>query len=443
LAEHAPSADSPRDPIVLLALCLALAALASAFVQGRRAAGLDFYQFWVVAQVAGRADVPDVYDYETRARLGAEFVRRAATDEDSPRRRAVAGAWPVLEPTATPFFYAALRPLAGGAYERAHLLFSLLSLAALAAGLLATARLLGHGPAPALLALAFVGLAFQPLQSDIRVGNVNQLQLGLAGAFLWLSARDDRSPLQVAAGALLALLVLFKPNLLPVLPLLAAGWLWRGRQAKLARQGAGLAAGALLALLATLLVYGSVSVWAQWVEYLNGLPPAKLPLSYGNVGLGRLLFEAVGEDLSPLLAALGTGVALFCLWRGRGRAREDGGRPALEDGTALAAGVLVYLLSAPIVWTHYLLLALPAVLVALRPDGMRAPWRTAAAAAALLGLAIDPWAEPFGVRDLQVQAVVAVLALLLLFALVGLEMAGRRALPERAAPATMPAGGDP
>ena len=440
MTEHAPPPGRPPDPIVLLAWCLALAALASAFVQGRRAAGLDFYQFWVVAQVAGRADVADIYDYETRARLGSEYVGRAATDEDSARRRAVAGSWPVLEPTATPFFYAALRPLSGRTYERDYLLFSLLSLAALGAGLLVTARLLGHGPAAALLACAFVGLSFQPLQSDIRVGNVNQLQVGLAAAWLWLSARGDRSRLQVAAGALLALLVLFKPNLLPVVPLLAGGWWWRGRRRKLALQAAGLGAGAVVALLATQLVYGSLSVWTRWLEYVNGLPPAKIPLSYGNVGLGRLLLEAVGEDVSPALAALGTAAALYCLWCGRRASGGTAAGAAAEDGAALAAGVLVYLLSAPIVWTHYLLLALPAVLVALRPRAERPAWRTAAAAAALFAIAIDPWADPLGVRDVRLQAVVAALALLLLFVLVCLEMAGR-ALPPPAPPATMPDGG--
>jgi len=392
--------------------------------------------------VAGRADVADIYDYDTRARLGAEYVGRASTDEDSPRRRAVAGAWPVLEPTATPFFYAALRPLAGASYERSFLLFSLLNLACLAAGVLVAARRLGHGPAPALLVLAFVGLAFQPVHSDIRVGNVNQVQLGLLAAYLWLSARGDRSRPQAAAGALLALIVLFKPNLLPVLPLLAAGWAWRGRRRKLALQGAGLAAGALVALVATWAVFGSVSVWAHWLSYLGGLPPAKIPLSYGNVGLGRILFETVDEDFSLALAVLGTGVALFCTWRGRSARAGTAGSAALEDGAALAAGVLVYLLSAPIVWTHYLLLAVPAALLPLRPDeGLLPPWHAAAAAAALFALAIDPWADPLGVDDLRLQAIVAALALLLLFVLVCLRLA-RRALPPPPAPATMPPGGD-
>ena len=443
--EEPPKAGAPRprDPLLFLALALALGALGSTLADMRHAGGLDFYQFWVVAQVAGRPDVADIYDYDTRARLGAEYIRRAEADEESERRRVIAPHWPVLEPTATPLFYAAFRPLALCRFEPALLAFALVGLAAASAGLLLLARLLGLRAALGLLVLAFVGYAFQPLKSDVRVGNVNQLQLGLVALYAWLSSRPERSRLQVAAGGLLGLLVLFKPNLAPLVPLLGACWFWRRRRAKLARQGAGLAAGLAVAAAATLLVFGSIGVWPRWLDYLNGLPPAKIPLSYGNVGLGRILFEAVGEDLSPLLAPLALAAALFCLWRSRLRGPAEAGAvpAAVEDVSALAAGILVYLLSAPIVWTHYLLLVLPAVLLLLRPGPGRE--RPALAVAALLAVAIDPWADAFGVADLQHQALVVTLGLLVLFVLVCREMAGWPALSPPGAEARMPAGGAP
>src|SRR4029079_16617322 len=146
----------------------------------------------------------------------------------------------------------AFRPLALCGFERALLAFALAGLAAAAAGLLLLARLLGLRAALGLLVLAFVGYAFQPLKSDVRVGNVNQLQLGLVALYAWLSSRPERSRLQVAAGALLGLLVLFKPNLAPLVPLLGACWFWRRRRAKLVRQGAGPAAGLAVAAGATL-----------------------------------------------------------------------------------------------------------------------------------------------------------------------------------------------
>ena len=118
----------------LLAAVLAVAGLAQACDLGRRSAGSDFYQFWMVAGVIGRADVPRIYDEEAHARLGAEFIRRSFTDDDSERRRRAAREWQVLQPTATPLLYSAFRPLTGLGYEHAHLLFRTVSLAAVAVG---------------------------------------------------------------------------------------------------------------------------------------------------------------------------------------------------------------------------------------------------------------------------------------------------------------------
>ncbi len=418
-----------RDPVAPLALVLVFGGLLQAWDLGRRSPGLDFYQFWVVAQVAGRPDVPNVYDEEARARVGAEFVRRSLTDEDSERRRVAARPWRVLEPTATPFFYAAFRPLTGTSYERDHALYRLISLVAFGVGLLALARLLGHGAALGLVLLALAGYAFQPLKADIRVGNVNQLQLGAIALYLWLSSRPDRSLVQIAAGLLLGGLVLFKPNLLPLLPLLFVCWALRGRRPKLARQALGTAIGLLAGLTVSALIFGSLGVWSDWLAYLSSLPPAKIPLRYGNLGLARLLFETLGLGLSPALALVATAVTVGCCWLGRRREASSGSDRAatIEDAAAVAAGALIWLLSAPIVWLHYLVLALPAVLLLLRPE--LAGWRRGLAVLALVGIAVDPVAEGFGLHDLRQQAIMTTLALLLLFGLLCREIA-RGPVPE-------------
>jgi len=404
-----------------------VAGLAQAWDLGRRSPGLDFYQFWVVAQVAGRDDVPNVYGDEARARIGAEFVRRSLTDEDSERRRVAAGPWQVLEPTATPVLYTAFRPLAGGSYEAGHFAFRVLGLTACAAGILVMAHLVGHGAAVALLVLAFVAGSFQPLKADIRVGNVNEVQLGMIAAYLWLSSRDDISRAQIAAGAWLALILLFKPNLLPALPVLIACWSLRGRRRKLARQAAGLALGTVLGVLLPLLAFGSLRAWPDWLAYLTALPAAKIPLQVGNMGLSRLLFEMLGVDLSAVLATVALAAVLACLWQGRRRSAEAAAPPAaIEDTTAVAAGSLVYLLSAPMVWLHYLLLALPAALLLLRPrrEAALGAWTPVLAAGALVGLAVDPLTAAFGVRDLQHQAMATSLALMSLLTLLCVEIAG-------------------
>ena len=418
------------DPVLLLAAFLAGAGLVETWNLGRRAPGLDFHQFWVVAQVVGRADVPNVYGDEERARIGAEFVRRSLTDEDSERRRAAARPWQVLEPTATPLLYAAFRPLSGGSYEGDFLVFRTLSLIAVVAGVMALALLLGHSPATALLLLAGVTLAFRPLKTDVHVGNVNAIQLGVVAGYLWLSSRRDGARRQLLAGALLAVLVLFKPNLLAVLPLLALTWTLHGRHRKLALQAAGALLGGFLALALTAAVFGSLLAWRDWLEYLRALPPAKIPLRYGNVGLERLIDETTGLRLAPWLAVLFTGIALACVWAGRPRGPaapdEEAPRAAAQDTAAVASGCLVYLLSAPMVWLHYLLLGLPAAMLLLRGTpggGPASDVRRLLAALALLAIAVDPVADLALMYDMAHQAVLTSAGLLVLFGLTARELA--------------------
>jgi len=424
------------DPAMLLAAVLAAAGLVQSYDLGRKSPGIDFYQFWIMGQIIGRADVPSIYSEEAHPRLGTEFIRRSLTEDDSERRRAAARVWGVLEPTATPMLYSMFRPFAGLRYDDAHRIFRTLSLAAFAAAILALAALLGRPAAVALLMIALVTIAFRPMKTDVQVGNINEVQLATVAAYLWLSSRRDADRRQVVAGALLGALVMFKPNLVGALPVLGAAWLTRGRNAKLVRQAVGLAAGVALALALTVAVFGSLSPWREWFEFMQAFPPYKIPLSYGNVGLARLAYETMDLHLAPWLAILFTMVTLACVWMGRARTAhanpdaDDPRRIAAEDTAALGAGAFVYLLSAPLVWNHYLLLALPAALLLLRePDGAPAipeRARLPLTAVALVAIAIDPVADLFHMYDLYQQATLTMAGALTLFALTVRELARPR-----------------
>src|SRR5687768_11573480 len=164
---------------------------------------MDFYQFWAIAQIIGRADVPSIYAEDQHPRLGAELIRRSLTEDDSERRRAAARVWQVLEPTATPMLYSAFRPFASLRYDDAHRFYRALCLVALTAAILTLAARMGRPAAVGLLMLALVNVAFRPLKTDVQVGNINQIQLAGIAAYLWLSSRRDADRRQTLAGALL------------------------------------------------------------------------------------------------------------------------------------------------------------------------------------------------------------------------------------------------
>jgi hypothetical protein len=102
----------------------------------------------------------------------------------------------------------------------------------------------------------------------------------------------------------------------------------------------------------------------------------------------------------------------------------------LDDTAAVAAGSLVYLVSAPMVWLHYLLLAVPAVLVLLRSArGPAGALGATPGVVALLFLAVDPAAQALGIRVLEHQSGMTTAGLLLLFASTCAHLARPAALP--------------
>lgn len=428
-----------RDPAFLLALLLTVFGTIRLWDLGRRSPGIDFYQFWVVAQVATRAEAGNIYSGTNRVRIGAEFASRAYVDERSERRRAAAGARAVLEPFGTPFLYTVFHPLTTGRYDADYRTYCVLSLASVLAALLLLGHMLGLPAATSLLFVGLVFLTFQPLRADIRVGNVNQLQLAILAAYLWLSARRDGSPLQAAAGAALGIAVCFKPNVVAIVPLAMVSSWFDGRLRKLVLQAAGMIAGVAAAIAASTLVFGSPQAWLDWFASLRTLPPSIIPIARGNFGLVRIAQEQLGVSIAPYLLVLVLGATIGALWRGRLRSVPDtphaqavsSGRHAVVKETFIVgAGCLVYLVSAPLVWQHYLLFTLPPILGLLRGEegrGTAARWTLAALAFA--AIAITPYAELFGVTSLLQQAVVVSAGVVLLCGLAIRELVRREMVP--------------
>src|SRR5207249_4594757 len=226
---------------------------------------------------------------ESRVRLGRQFLLAAQGPHASPRQRMAAQERAVLQTYSTPLLYSALGALTSGSYESDYRVFQLLSLAAGVGAVALLARLLGYSWLATLAAAVVFSDWYEPFLSDVRVGNVNRLELGLLALFLWL----------------------------------------RG-----GRQGRG----------------------------------------------RRVLGGAVLAAATLVVRALG----------GRGQSEADEASGLLDDARMVALGGLIWLLSAPLVWAHYLLLAVPAAVLALRPTSGRRGASRLVAAAATVTLMLNP-----------------------------------------------------
>ncbi len=340
---------------------------------------MDFYQFWLVSREVRACGMAEVYTPQSRAYLLERTLDRASAPDAAPRKRAVANVWyeggrPAggMQTVATPFLYATLSVFGRWDYETAYRAYVLVTLAAYASAVLLFCRALRY-PFPDALVLAAIFVAlFSPSRSDMNVGNVNRLQLLAMAAFVWLQGRA--APGCLAAGGLLGLLVVFKPNLLPVAGAILFVWLVNGRGRKVWLAGAGVAAGGGLALAAGALYFGSWRCWQEWVAILRDVLAGSQKVEEGNYALTRLLESATGLDMRYGVAGALAVAFAAAAWLGRGRAAHPAvsGEPdpaAAESLLALGLGAALVVLSASLAWVHYYLLLVPLIVFLLRPPG--------------------------------------------------------------------------
>lgn len=384
---HSPAQGTARHLLTIALVAVVVSSsLLHAWAYARALQGLDYYQFWAVAQAATQGHGEDAYSPEGRRRMGAAFEARAEASS-SDRWRGVARARWTFDTYSTPFLYTVVASGVSGEYDRDYLTFQAVSLLtyALAIGLLC--RCLGFSIVEGGLILAYAVTAFEPFLSDQRVGNVARLQTaGLALAMVLLSRR--RAGWDAGAGALLGLSTAFKPNMAVSTAAVILGLLFARAPRRSLAVAIGASVGMLAAVLASAARFGRIDLWASWMRALLDLPPGVVRMDQGNYAplalLGTSRAMAAAVPLTLLLV-----VALS-------RAARSV-PPSAEPGAHLAAlGALVGLMTGPLTWLHYYMLALPALLDLLAPERLTKPRLTLgvlflSAYAAKYGL--GSWAE--------------------------------------------------
>jgi hypothetical protein len=352
--------------LTALAVLAVMYAVGMTWRQNERAAGLDFYIYYVNAQLAGRDDIPNIYDRDTQSRLGEEYHERALRSGselrqfDAKRRR-------FLDSVSSPFLYTCLSWVSRD-YDRALRQYHVAVLLAFLGGYLSIARAVRLPWPAALFLLAALLLWYRGFEADLRVGNVNSLQLLMLGASLL-------SP-PLVAGAIAGMLIAFKPNLILIPLLLAIARVAARDWRRLRLEVLGGAIGVAIAVIVAAMRYGSFDVWLQWIARANEFYHRLPTRTERNITPLLALFHERGAWLSYVVALLLTIVAIVAIWKGRSH----------DDVLIVGVAILIYLLSATVVWLHYMVLVIPIALALMR-------WRVTAIVALLALAAIAE--EPF------------------------------------------------
>ena len=108
--------------------------------------------------------------------------------------------------------------------------------------------------------------------SEILCSNVNQVELLAIAVLAWFELRPDGARRDYLCGGGMALIVLFKPNLVAVAGLLALMWVVDRRFAALRRHAIGFALATIVIVTLTSIQFGSLRCWGQWLAAAGDLP---------------------------------------------------------------------------------------------------------------------------------------------------------------------------
>ena len=385
---------------VCIALALAAYLAANAASAFPYQPGIDFYQFWGVP-IAKKAAAMQQSPYVDPSRY-ARVLNEIADASGSDKLRQANYFRRNIEPMGTPFLYAFFSMFPED-YERAQVFFAVLVYRAGGFGIFLLARLRGLATWPAVWTALLVELTFTPFMVDVKVGNVNSLQLAFIAALIYVAARRLYSGNALVDGlflGLLAVFVIFKPNT-PWIAMAFAIHYWVVGGNRRFLVGAGVAA--VLGVCALAIGAGYFNdpyVWREWLQFARGMDGSGLPLTLeqGNQSLTMLLARksmAYGPVGYGLIIAAALLVALFVAMSSAGRRIDllvpTALRAFLNPWFAASIGVLFTFATSPLVWPHYLVLTLIPIFWLFRRDGKSdvGTWGAVICYCVLSRLAID------------------------------------------------------
>lgn len=355
----------------------------------------DFYQFWAPGRAVEHIEVANVYDRQDRRKM-VDFFTVEARQSGSSAYMVSVRSRQSLELAGTPLLYSTFALASSDDFDRDYERYRWLSLASYFAGILVLCLMLRYSAPRTALALLALTALYWPFLRDVHSSNLGQIQVGSLALFLCLERRPERYA-QMAAAALLALSVLFKPTLSWLIVLLVVLRISQRRFDRLAWEGAAFGVAGIFGLALPYLVLEGRCDWLEWLRFF---PSILYDPTFLRGGFLQQLLQVQDVRLFSLFALLLTAsAAAYTFWS---RPHTPSVHEQLDTWFVTAIAVEIYLLSAPTVHSHYFVLLAPALLLLFRP-GKELPQEACSAryfwalAFAYLLLAAHPLFEALGV----------------------------------------------
>jgi hypothetical protein len=362
---------------VLIIVLLASLAIPSSIKNYLVSPGIDFYQFWGVSKAQELSNDKLKSPYDEHAKYAEVLTAYVDQLPNVRLKKANEHRHNGFDLTGTPLFYAifALLPMN---YTFAFGVYQILQIVLFIASVVMLGSMYNEDKSGLLSLALLLVLIYEPLLSDLRVGNFNSIQLFtlvLLIIFAERMARSAHNPLIPSAVFMCSLvfITLLKPNLSLVTLLLSVHlWALHGTRVFSIASAVSAVFCAFLVVV-TSLKFNSWMVWLDWYNYLIGTDSAKLfyPVSQGNyatVLLVSSLFDKSNFVITVIIACALLFSAAIALIMSRSDKSNMKGiwqstlRSLHNPHLIVALGVTATLILSPLAWFHYYLLSLiPAI----------------------------------------------------------------------------------
>lgn len=328
---------------------------------------IDYFTAWSVPKALSVTKAADIYTPEDQKALG-DVIRQLAESPTASLHQTSATKTIMelydgrIDATGTPFIYALIGLSASGDYAKDRRNYIIICLICFMVSLLILCRLLKFSFIISLLMITFFVSAYAPIIADIKVGNVNQIQLFILTLFIWLTAKSEHS---LAAPVILGIGAMFKPTTAAVCLLSLLSPMIRREYRILIRRIFGIGIGAMLAFLISVIWFSSIRIWLHFFQSLPKTLNFSYPLAHGNFSFTKLIFDAFGKNMSLLVSGILIAAFSYAIWKSKNSDTDD--RNLTEGFVISGIGIAIPLLSAGLIWVHYYILLIPLILFMMRP----------------------------------------------------------------------------
>jgi len=281
----------------------------------------------------------------------------------------------------TPFLVAITDIFSSGNYDADIKFYIKFTLLCFMLSVIILGRLLNYSRVLTALMLSLLVGYFEPFLVDFGLGNINQIQLFILAAFIWLIAKSRSFLPLCIAGFILTTGVMLKPNIIMVPVCCLLFHLINGEKKRFLALLAGTGLGGAVAILISSIYFENPGIWMLWLKLRANILTEIVhthSLNSGNFSLANLLYHTTGKNFSAaLFIVIFAAFALIVYWsrpvlQSRQEPMLDLGknevqRRAIETIAIVGIGCNGMFISGGYAWLHYNVLLIPLAMLALRP----------------------------------------------------------------------------